>query len=87
MAYAVNTGTIHANPTGIKSAFQSPKRNHMNTIKLEQLLNILERLNRASIKYTTRCLIEWQLHTLCSSSEAVTPRPHNNPQTESAALK
>ena len=71
MTYAVNTGIIHANPlAGIKSAFQSPKRNHMNTIEPERLPELLERLNRASIKYTTRCLIEWQLHTLCRPSEA-----------------
>ncbi|MDY6886619.1 MAG: tyrosine-type recombinase/integrase [Pseudomonadota bacterium] len=42
----------------------------MNTIEPERLPELLERLNRASIKYTTRCLIEWQLHTLCRPSEA-----------------
>ena len=71
MTYAVNVGLIQSNPlAGIRSAFQSPKRTHMSTIEPERLPELMTMLNRASIKYTTRCLIEWQLHTMCRPMEA-----------------
>ncbi len=71
MTYAVNTGLIHHNPlAGIKSAFETPKATHMLTIKPEELPELMKALCYASIKLTTRCLIEWQLHTLVRPSEA-----------------
>lgn len=71
MTYAVNTGIIHHNPlAGIKAAFETPKSVNMATLKPEELPELMEALNYASIKLTTRCLIEWQLHTMVRPSEA-----------------
>lgn len=71
MVYAVNTGLIGNNPlTGIRQAFQRPDKQHLPTLKPEELPLLLHTLSTASIKYTTRCLIEWQLHTMVRPSEA-----------------
>ena len=71
MVYAVNTGIIDSNPlTGIRQAFQNPVKQHLPTLKPEELHVLLRTLTTASIKYTTRCLIEWQLHTMVRPSEA-----------------
>jgi integrase len=71
MAYAVNTGLIHANPlSGIKAAFKKPSKQNMPTLTPSELPELLESLQYASIKLVTRCLIEWQLHTMVRPSEA-----------------
>ena len=71
MVYAVNTGVVeHNSLAGIKAAFQTPIKKSMATIGSERLPEFLEALSRASIKFTTRCLIEWQLHTMVRPSEA-----------------
>lgn len=75
MVYAVNTGIIESNPlTGIRQAFQKPAKQHMPTLKPAELPTLLQTLSTASIKYTTRCLIEWQLHTMVRPSEAAGTR-------------
>lgn len=75
MVYAVNTGIIENNPlTGIRQAFQNPAKQHLPTLKPEELPTLLQKLSTASIKYTTRCLIEWQLHTMVRPSEAAGTR-------------
>jgi integrase len=75
MVHAVNTGLIAANPlTGIRKAFQNPTKRHLPTLKPEQLPKLLHTLSIASIKYTTRSLIEWQLHTMVRPSEAAGAR-------------
>jgi integrase len=75
MVYAVNSGIINANPlAGIYKAFGSPEKKHMATIKPELLPQLMKAIGRASIKYTTRCLIEWQLHTMVRPSEAAGTR-------------
>jgi integrase len=71
MVYAVNTGSIHANPlSGIRAAFQKPTKINMPTITPEQLPLLMKDISYASIKLITRCLIEWQLHTMVRPSEA-----------------
>jgi integrase len=60
--------------SGIASAFQSPIKQHLPTLKPEQLPILMSSLTRASIKFTTRCLIEWQLHTMVRPSEAAGTR-------------
>jgi integrase len=71
MVHAVNTGLITNNPLGgIRSAFQSPEKQHYPTLKPEQLPQLMQTLAMASIKRTTRCLIEWQLHTMVRPNEA-----------------
>ncbi len=75
MVYAVNTGVIENNPlTGIRQAFQNPIKQHLPTLKPDELPTLLQKLSTASIKYTTRCLIEWQLHTMVRPSEAAGTR-------------
>lgn len=71
MTYAVNTGVVESNPLAkIHSAFQPPQKSNMPTLKPEQLPELMRALTTASIKLTTRCLIEWQLHTMARPSEA-----------------
>lgn len=71
MTFAVNTGVIFSNPlAGISQAFEAPKTKLMATIKPEELPGLMKTLNFASIKLVTRCLIEWQLHTMVRPSEA-----------------
>ena len=75
MVYSVNTGIIPNNPlAGISKAFQQPVKQHLPTLKPEQLPTLMAVLSQASIKYTTRCLIEWQLHTMVRPSEAAGTR-------------
>ncbi len=75
MIYAVNTGIIPTNPlTGISKAFQLPTKQHLPTLKPEELPILMKALSQASIKLTTRCLIEWQLHTMVRPSEAAGTR-------------
>lgn len=75
MVYAVNTGLLTANPlTGISKAFQAPVKQHLPTLKPEQLPELMAALSVASIKITTRCVIEWQLHTMVRPSEAAGTR-------------
>lgn len=75
MVYAVNTGLVNNNPlAGIGKAYQAPMKQHLPTLKPEQLSTLLKTLSFASIKTTTRCVIEWQLHTMVRPSEAAGAR-------------
>lgn len=69
--FAVNTGLLqHNSLAGIKSAFQTPVKNHLPTLKPEELPELMKTLSRASLKYNTRCLIEFLLHTMVRPGEA-----------------
>jgi len=71
MNYATNCGLVQANPlTGIRAAFKKPKKENMAALKPTELPELMGALANASIKRTTRCLIEWQLHTMTRPSEA-----------------
>lgn len=75
MTFAANSGLIIANPlAGISNAFQTPSKRHQPTIEPNQLPDLMKSLSRASIKITTRCLIEWQLHTMVRPGEAAGTR-------------
>ena len=75
MIYCVNTGMIEHNPlAGIGKAFIAPAKTRMPTLKPGQLPDLMLKLSRASIRMTTRCLIEWQLHTMVRPSEAAGTR-------------
>ena len=75
MLYAVNTGLIYANPlSGIGKAFDAPKVVNLPTLKPDELPELMLRINNASIKLVTRCLIEWQLHTMVRPNEAAGTR-------------
>lgn len=71
MIYAVNTGLIDANPaSGIGMAFEKPKKQHMPTLRPEELPKLMRSLVMSNLSISTRCLIEWQLLTLARPSEA-----------------
>ena len=75
MVYAVNTDLVAANClSGVSKAFASPQKNHMPTLSPEQLPELMKAIANASIKKTTRCLIEWQLHTMTRPGEAAGTR-------------
>lgn len=71
ITWCVNTGILqHNSLAGIKAAFVSAKPTKMPTIKPEQLPELMKALSYAQIRIMTRCLIEWQLHTMVRPSEA-----------------
>jgi len=75
MTYAVNSGLTDSNPlSGIASAFQPPKKTNQPTLPPAELPQLMQNLSIASIKRTTRCLIEWQLHTITRPGEAAGTR-------------
>ncbi|SDN38688.1 Integrase [Pseudomonas arsenicoxydans] len=75
MTYGVNSGLLHANPlSGIRSVFKKPKKKNMAALAPDELKELMVAIANASIKRTTRCLIEWQLHTMTRPAEAATSR-------------
>lgn len=75
MTWCVNTGILQHNPlAGIKAAFVTAKPQNMPTLKPEQLPELMKALSFAQIRIQTRCLIEWQLHTMVRPSEAAGAR-------------
>lgn len=75
MTFSVNTGVISHNPlAGISKAFEAPTRINMPTLQPDDLPILMKALNTASIKIVTRCLIEWQLHTMVRPGEAAGTR-------------
>ncbi|QSX36173.1 integrase domain-containing protein [Shewanella sedimentimangrovi] len=75
MTFATNCGLVNANPlSGIKAAFKKPKKESMASLTPAELPELMHSLSYASIKLTTRCLIEWQLHTMTRPSEAAGAR-------------
>lgn len=75
MVYAVNTGVNETNPlAGIGKAFNAPKTVNLPTLKPSELPELMARLNASNTKLVTRCLIEWQLHTMVRPGEAAGTR-------------
>lgn len=75
MTFSVNTGLLHSNPlAGISKAFEAPTKKNMPTIKPDQIGDLMQALSTASVKLVTRCLIEWQLHTMVRPGEAAGTR-------------
>jgi integrase len=71
MTYAVNTGLVHHNPlAGIKETIPANKAVNYPTLAPDELPELMKAINFASIKFSTRCLIEWQLHTMVRPGEA-----------------
>ena len=60
MTYGVNSGMIFANPlSGIRAVFKKPKKENMAALPADELPELMMEIANASIKRTTRCLIEW----------------------------
>ncbi len=75
MRLAVASGHIEVNYlSDITKLFPAAKKQHMPTIEPERLPELMQRLYSASITRTTRCLIEWQLHTMTRPIESATAR-------------
>jgi integrase len=75
MRLAVASGHIEVNYlTDITKLFSAPKKQNMATIKPERLPELMLALANASIMKSTRCLVEWQLHTMTRPKEAATAR-------------
>ena len=55
---------------GIGAAFNTPKVTHMATIKSEELPELMKAISYSNLTLVTRCLLEFQLHTMVRSSEA-----------------
>jgi integrase len=73
--YGVNSGLIFANPlSGIRAVFKKPKKQNMAALHPDELPELMIAIANASIKRTTRCLIEWQLNTMTRPAEAATTR-------------
>jgi integrase len=75
MVYAVNTGVAHANPlAGIGKAFSAPKVTNLPTLRPDELPALMYAIQHSNTKLVTRCLIEWQLHTMVRPGEAAGTR-------------
>lgn len=75
MRLAVASNAIEVNYLAdITKLYPSPKVKHMPTIKPERLPELMQRVNSANITKTTRCLIEFQLHTLARPGEAASAK-------------
>ena len=75
MVYAANTGLIPMNPAGgITAAFPAPEEKNFPSLTPAKLPEFMRALATASINLQTRCLIEFQLHTMTRPSEAAGAR-------------
>ena len=75
MRLAVASGLIEVNYLAdITKLFAAPKKTNMATISPDRLPELMQALNNASIMKITRCLVEWQLHTMTRPTEAATAR-------------
>lgn len=75
MIYAVNTGVAHANPlSGIGKAFSAPKVTNLPTLRPDELPALMYAIQHSNTKLVTRCLIEWQMHTMVRPGEAAGTR-------------
>ena len=71
MICATNIGLITHNPiAGVKAAFPLPQKKSQPTIEPSELPSFLQALRLANLYTPTRCLIEFQLHTMARPSEA-----------------
>ena len=75
MRLAVASGLIEVNYLAdITKLFAAPKKKNMATISPDRLPELMQALSNASITKNTRCLVEWQLHTMTRPIEAATAR-------------
>ncbi|WP_416351537.1 tyrosine-type recombinase/integrase [Parashewanella curva] len=71
MNYAVNSGLIDFNPlVGINKVIRKPKVTHLRAMEPDDIKELMQAIASANIYFGTRCLIEWQLHTMVRPAEA-----------------
>lgn len=75
MEHAVLLEIIENNKIrSLQNLFQSPTRKHQPSIHPDELPDLMKAIKAAKIRITTRCLIEWQLHTMTRPAEAAHTR-------------
>lgn len=75
MRLAVASGLLEINYLAdITKLFPAPKKTNMATIEPKPLPELMSTLSIAKITRTTRCLVEWQLHTMTRPIETATAR-------------
>lgn len=73
--YTVNHGLLDANPcSAIRKVFKKPAKKHMPTIKPDELPLLMADIANGRLEHTTRCQIEWSLHTLVRPGESAGTR-------------
>ncbi|MGR1225405.1 integrase domain-containing protein [Aeromonas veronii] len=75
MNYCVNHGLLEANPcSAIRKVFKTPTKTNMPTLKPNELPALMADIASGRIDPTTRCQIEWSLHTLVRPGESAGTR-------------
>lgn len=75
LSYAVNYGLLDANPcTDIRKVFKKPSKRNMPTIPPNELPLLMSDIANGRVNNTTKCQIEWSLHTLVRPSESAGAR-------------
>ncbi|MBL0560425.1 integrase domain-containing protein [Aeromonas hydrophila] len=73
--YTVNHGLLAANPcAAIRKVFKKPTKKHMPTLKPGELPALMADIANGRLDPTTRCQIEWSLHTLVRPGESAGTR-------------
>lgn len=73
--YTVNHGLLAANPcAAIRKVFKKPTKKHMPTLKPDELPALMADIANGRLDPTTRCQIEWSLHTLVRPGESAGTR-------------
>ncbi len=75
MTFSVNAGLTFSNPlSGIKEVFKKPQLKHMDALAPHELPELVQTVAKGNMALTTKCLIEWQLHTMTRPGEAAGAR-------------
>ncbi|MGU5711622.1 integrase domain-containing protein [Aeromonas caviae] len=76
--YSVNHGLLDANPCSairkVFKVFKKPTKKHMPTLKPDELPLLMADIANGRLEHTTRCQIEWSLHTLVRPGESAGTR-------------
>ncbi|MFM5585413.1 integrase domain-containing protein [Aeromonas rivipollensis] len=73
--YTVNHGLLDANPcSAIRKVFKKPTKKHQPTIAPSELPLLMADIAGGRLDHTTRCQIEWSLHTLVRPGESAGTR-------------
>lgn len=71
MRLALASGHIEMNYLAdITKLFAAPQKKNMATIEPNRLPELMQKLAKANIMLITRCLVEWQLHTMTRPAES-----------------
>ncbi len=75
MNYAINSGLLQHNVlAGVGKTFECPEVKHMAALKPGEITELLQSVATANMYIATKCLIEFQLHTMARPGEAAGAR-------------